>query len=125
MLYIIRYLYPRAGEAPQSILPSAWGWLWFDFLCRLWLFGRSASAVVSFALVFGSRSVLGWVGPRGGGFVGLNVGSRLVLVAVLRIGFGRSANVVVSYRFFLCLVPRVGRHRPKLGNFLCKLAVFK
>ena len=44
-----------------------------------WLF-RSAFAVVSFGLVFGSRSVLVLVGPRGGGFVCLNVGSRLVLV---------------------------------------------
>ena len=43
----------------------------------------------------------------------------------LRIGFGRSARAVVSYRFFFCVVPSVGRPMPKLGNFRCELIAFK
>ena len=78
-------------------------------------FVRSACAVVSFGLVLGSRSVLVLVGPRGGGFVCLNVGSRLVLFFSFALGVCfRSALVrrgvcggFVSPRCWLGVVPRV------------------
>ena len=40
----------------------------------------------------------------------------LVLVA-FRLGLGRSACAVVSFHVLLCSAPRVGRPRPKIGNF--------
>ena len=70
------------------------------FLCRG--FGCPASAVISFALVFGSRSVLVLAVPSGGGFVCFEVGSRLAL-AIFASGVGPSRRVR-WFRFSMLLV---------------------
>ena len=74
--------------------------------------------MVSFALVVGSRSALVLVVPLGSGFVFRNVGSRLVLVLVLRVwcwhAFAPSRlalDLVVlrarRFRFMCSLIPRL------------------
>ena len=81
------------------------------FLCRG--FGCSAFAVVSSALVVGSRSVLVLFVPRGGGVVCLNVSarsvlvfwpSRLVFVCVRRWSFAACAAVSFLYVVGWCLM---------------------
>ena len=113
------HLYPRAGGGAQSILTSS-SCVGLGIGCGLDFLRRgfvcSALAVASFGLVVGPRSVLVLVGPRGGGFVCLNVGSRLVLV-FFSVAFGaclRSALVrrgvcggFVSPRCWLVAVHRV------------------
>ena len=55
----------------------------------------------------------------------LNVGSRLVLVLVLRVWPWFWSCAVFSFYFSLWSALRVGRPMPKLGNFRCKLVLFK
>ena len=75
--------------AGASGLPAVWSFtsrLWSVRVCGGFVrpcclvalgagFGRPAFAAVSFVLVDGARSALVLVGPRGGGFVCLDVGS--------------------------------------------------
>ena len=128
-------MYPRAEGGPHSIMASAASWglgvgCGSVFLRRG--FGFSAFAVVSFALGAGSRPVLVLVAPREGGFVCLNVGSRFVLVFVLRVwclfafGVGRSARMrgFVSLRSWLAFDVGDGPSRAALVLVVLRLRCF-
>ena len=119
-------MYPRAGGGPpvntnDCFLKGPTDWLRIGlftsrfrsvrvcggFFCPCgWValgVGRSAVAVVSFALLVGARPVLVLVGPRGGGFVCLNVGWRLVSFFSIAFGVGPSRRVR-WFRFSALLV---------------------
>ena len=124
------YLNPRAGGRPpvnttECFLqgPRVWGWLWFGLLCRLWLW------------LF--RVCGGFVCPfrRFAFCVGRPARRRFRLsLTLVRVwcwfwsfvfGLGFWSCAAVSFYFFLCTAPRVGRHRPKLENLRCEIIVFK
>ena len=78
-----------------------------------------------FRLTFSPVRVRYWASRAAAVSFVLHVGSRLVLVFVLRVWPWFLVVRGGFILFFLCSAPRVGRPRPKLGNLRCKLIVFK
>ena len=98
----------RRGRHPILTIVSFWG---IGSACGLILLRRGffcpAFALVSFSLVVGPRSMLVFVGPRGGGFVCLNIGSHLVLVFPSLLAFvcvRRRSVAACPAVSFLCVV---------------------